>query len=112
MREIRGELVHGRLVDGETRCAHYDSVLDLIAIKFKCCGHWFACFECHKEQADHRELQWTRREFGERAVLCGRCGRQLTIREYMQCEFRCPACSTAFNPGCAKHYDLYFEMAD
>jgi uncharacterized CHY-type Zn-finger protein len=43
-------------------------------------------------------------------VLCGACGYELTISEYLKCGFRCPLCESDFNPGCAKHYDLYFEM--
>lgn len=31
-------LVLGPVVDNETRCVHYHLLLDVIAIKFKCCG--------------------------------------------------------------------------
>lgn len=44
-----------------------------------------------------------------RAVLCGVCGHQLTVIEYLDCGSTCPACGTAFNPGCARHRHLYFE---
>ena len=38
IRLIHGEEVHGVDVDPETRCAHWRSPLDIIAIQFKCCG--------------------------------------------------------------------------
>ncbi len=31
-------IVKGKLVDDQTRCVHYRSTLDVIAIKFKCCN--------------------------------------------------------------------------
>lgn len=109
MRVVHGCEVFGIDVDGETRCAHWHSPLDIIAIKFKCCGRWFPCFDCHAEIADHSPSVWPREEFGESAVLCGSCGHQLTINEYLKSNNTCPECNSAFNPGCAKHYHLYFE---
>jgi uncharacterized CHY-type Zn-finger protein len=97
-------------VDPQTRCAHYHDERDIIAIKFKCCGEWFSCHQCHATLAGHTAKVWSKEEFGERAVLCGNCGHQLTIREYLQCESVCPQCERHFNPGCARHYHLYFEM--
>jgi uncharacterized CHY-type Zn-finger protein len=101
---IHGETVVGADVDDETRCAHYKSALDIIAIKFKCCGHWFPCYECHAESAGHASKD----EFDTRAVLCGHCGAQMTVAEYLNCQSTCPRCSSRFNPGCARHYYLYF----
>lgn len=108
-REIHGCEVRGVEVDGETRCAHWHSPLDVIAIKFKCCGKWFPCFDCHAEIADHEPEVWPASEFGERAVLCGSCGHRLSIDEYLSSNSTCTRCAAAFNPGCAKHYHLYFE---
>ena len=45
------------------------------------------------------------------AVLCGACGTQLTVRQYLACDNRCPACAAPFNPGCRLHYRFYFEDA-
>jgi uncharacterized CHY-type Zn-finger protein len=42
--------------------------------------------------------------------LCGSCGHQLTVREYLACDSVCPHCRREFNPGCARHYHLYFEV--
>ena len=54
IRRIHGLNIVGVGVDGETRCAHYRSERDIIAIKFKCCKKWFPCYECHAEFADMR----------------------------------------------------------
>ena len=109
IRLIRGEEVHGVDVDAETRCAHWHSPLDIIAIRFKCCGRWYPCFECHFALADHPASVWSKDEFGEHAILCGVCGTTLSIGEYSTGDPDCPACSSAFNPGCSKHFHLYFE---
>ena len=108
-RVIHREAVYGLDLDFQTRCRHYHSALDIIAIKFKCCGRWFPCFECHAEVAEHDAEIWKSEEFHEKAILCGGCGHQLRIDEYMNCDSVCPSCHAKFNPGCADHYHLYFE---
>lgn len=100
--------VCGTAVNARTQCAHWHSERDIIAIKFKCCGEFYACFECHAEQAGHPAQTWPRAEFGEAAVYCGNCYSVLTISAYLASKHTCPACAAAFNPGCAKHYSLYF----
>lgn len=102
--------VFGRNTDSQTRCAHYHSEIDVIAIKFKCCGHWFPCSECHAELSDHAAEVWKIDERCTAAVLCGSCGHRLTITEYFECGSECPQCRQKFNPGCARHYHLYFEI--
>ncbi|MFT3744061.1 MAG: CHY zinc finger protein [Pyrinomonadaceae bacterium] len=109
MRVIHGEKIYGIDIDAETRCAHWHSKLDIIAIKFKCCGLWYPCFECHAAVADHAALTWSVDERSEKAILCGKCGYQLSISEYFAFDSTCPQCGSGFNPGCAKHYHLYFE---
>lgn len=106
---IHGVRVIGSEVDAQTRCAHYKSELDVIAIKFKCCGDWFPCYKCHAEASKHAAEIWARDEFDTPAVLCGACGYQLTVNEYFQCDSTCPRCRSGFNPKCALHYHLYFE---
>ncbi len=104
-----GQEVSGIDVDAETRCGHWHGETDIIALKFKCCGDWFPCYECHAEIVNHDAEVWPRDQRGELAVLCGACGRQITIEEYLSCSSICPTCERAFNPGCANHYHLYFE---
>ncbi len=107
---IHGETICGIGVDAETRCAHYRSPLDIIAVKFKCCGKWFPCYECHAESETHQPLVWAKNEFHSKAILCGVCGHQLTVGEYLASGSICPQCQSRFNPGCATHYHLYFEV--
>jgi len=107
-RIVQGEQVYGEDIDEQTRCAHYHCERDIIAIKFYCCGKWFPCFDCHATEAAHKAQVWPRERFDEPAVLCGACGHQLTVRQYLDCGSKCPNCEAMFNPGCAKHYHLYF----
>ncbi|ADJ14321.1 CHY zinc finger protein [Halalkalicoccus jeotgali] len=105
---VSRERVRGVGLDDETRCAHYGSSRDVIAIRFPCCGDYFACYECHAARTNHDAERWSEDARGERAVLCGRCDTELTITEYLACEDACPDCGATFNPGCANHYHLYF----
>lgn len=93
-----GELeVRGVEIDAQTRCIHYHSALDVIAIRFGCCDEYYSCFECHEALADHPAKPWPRNRFDESAVLCGVCGSTLIVNEYMNCQSRCPCCNAAFN---------------
>ncbi len=109
MRIVHDQEIHGIEIDAETRCLHWHSPLDIIALRFKCCERWYPCFDCHAAVADHEPLVWPRDEFDEKAVLCGSCGEQISIEDYLAGGSECPKCVSAFNPGCAKHYHLYFE---
>ncbi|CAN5321311.1 CHY zinc finger protein [soil metagenome] len=109
-RLIHGEKVNGVDIDPQTRCVHYHSDLDIIAIKFKCCGDWYPCIDCHTTVAGHEADTWKATERDAVTVLCGHCGRQLTTNEYTNCDSTCPACSSGFNPGCLRHLHLYFNV--
>jgi len=102
--------VYGVQVDSQTRCKHYHSSLDIIAIRFPCCDAYYPCYECHTEASDHPAARWNKDQIDEKAILCGACGSQLTIREYMNSKSVCPACNAHFNPGCRTHYHLYFDL--
>ena len=97
-------------MDPQTRCAHYHSELDIIAIRMRCCGEYYACKDCHEALAGHPIEVWPRVEWDAKAILCGACKAELTIHEYLNCGHRCPACGAAFNPGCGRHAHFYFEM--
>ncbi len=101
--------VRGVGLDAETRCVHYRSAVDIVAIKVRCCGVYYACKDCHVALAGHAIAVWPRGEWEQRAVLCGACGAELTIWEYLQGESRCPGCGAGFNPGCRAHWHFYFE---
>jgi uncharacterized CHY-type Zn-finger protein len=101
--------VRGINLAAHTRCLHYHSASDIVAIKMKCCGIYYACNDCHTALAGHAIAVWPRAEWDQQAVLCGACGAELTIRAYLECESRCPACHAEFNPGCRTHHHFYFE---
>jgi len=102
--------IKGKVIDEETRCVHYHSALDIVAIKFKCCDEYYPCHKCHEEEADHATRRWTKTEFQEKAILCGNCKNELSIEEYVTAKNHCPHCKAAFNPGCSAHFHLYFEV--
>jgi len=104
--------VRGIAVDAQTRCAHYHSAIDIVAIKMACCGVYYACKDCHDALAGHAAKVWPLSERDSLAILCGACGAELTIREYMTSGNVCPRCDAAFNPGCRNHYHFYFETGD
>src|SRR5215211_2691486 len=102
--------VKGKTVDDQTRCVHYHSALDVIALKFKCCSQYYPCFYCHAEEAGHPPQKWEKHEFEEKAVLCGVCKNELTIGQYLESNYTCPFCNAPFNPNCYMHNHLYFEQ--
>ena len=102
--------VRGVNLDSQTRCEHYRGPADIIAIKMKCCGLYYACKDCHETLADHPTAVWPESEWDQPAVLCGACGAMLTILQYMRSDSRCPECGAPFNPGCRSHYHLYFQV--
>jgi uncharacterized CHY-type Zn-finger protein len=101
-------VVHGATVDDQTRCIHYRTELDVVAIKFACCGRYYPCHACHAEAESHAARRWPRGAGGEPAILCGVCRSELTIDAYRATDV-CPACGAAFNPGCRLHAHLYFD---
>lgn len=103
--------VFGHLVDEHTRCVHYATDLDVVALKFGCCERYYPCFQCHDETADHARQPWPADRADEPAVLCGVCKTELLIRQYVQTD-RCPQCRALFNPGCSAHYELYFQTPE
>ncbi len=103
--------VRGVDLDHQTRCAHYHGADDVIAIRMRCCDVYYACHACHAALAGHPADRWPPHEWHTRAVLCGVCRHQLSIREYFACGSACPACSAPFNPGCRNHYPLYFVLS-
>ena len=50
--------------------------------------------------AGHPAAQWPVEEQSAEAVLCGVCGHELSVREYLAAD-GCPRCAARFNPGCA-----------
>ena len=111
-REHDRAVVRGVGLDLESRCAHYHSALDIVAIRMKCCGVYYACKDCHQELAGHALEPWPREQRDAQAVRCGACGQEMTIREYMESAAQCPGCGAGFNPRCRGHWWFYFEGAE
>ncbi|MBO0596250.1 hypothetical protein I2485_00645 [Nesterenkonia sp. E16_7] len=99
--------VLGSPVDDQTRCKHYRTPLDVVAIKFWCCQEYYPCHLCHQESADHPAAQWPVDEQASKAILCGVCTSELSVCEYLEVG-SCPHCAAPFNPRCHLHADLYF----
>jgi uncharacterized CHY-type Zn-finger protein len=103
--------VAGIDLDAETRCRHYHSRLDIVAIKMRCCGTYYACKDCHDALAGHPIAVWPAEVRDTPAILCGACGTELAIRQYLDCGDHCPACGAPFNPGCRTHRHFYFAAS-
>ncbi|HEY8689401.1 MAG TPA: CHY zinc finger protein [Chitinophagaceae bacterium] len=103
-------VIKGKPIDEQTRCVHYHSPLDIIAIKFKCCNDYYPCYYCHEEQTNHHVEVWKKDEQNTKAILCGICKSEMTIRQYLNCNDQCLFCGSKFNPNCSNHYHFYFEI--
>lgn len=103
-------VVKGKTIDNKTRCIHYHSALDIIAIKFKCCNTYYPCFQCHQESVNHTAQVWLKADFDNHAILCGNCMSEMTIQQYKTSNYTCPNCLALFNPKCVLHDHLYFEV--
>ena len=101
-------VVRGVGLDPQTRCDHYRSPLDIVAIRMACCDTYYACKDCHAALADHPLRPWPREQWDLPAILCGACRGELTIRQYLDGGPACPRCGAGFNPGCRNHHHFYF----
>ena len=103
--------VKGDVLDKHTRCSHYHSSNDIIAVSKKCCNEYYACIDCHNDTAGHIAEVWPISEFETNAIFCGNCFNEMTISSYLKSKNQCPFCKADFNPGCSNHYHFYFETA-
>ncbi|MGH7882818.1 MAG: CHY zinc finger protein [Candidatus Dormibacteraceae bacterium] len=99
--------VFGKTIDNQTRCVHYGTAKDIIAIKFKCCLRYYPCHLCHEQLETHVAEQWAMNERQQKAVLCGVCSTEHTIHSYLSAN-SCPSCHAPFNERCRLHAHLYF----
>ena len=104
------EKVKGVEVNHFTQCRHYNSPLDIIAIKFKCCNEYYACIKCNDEIAGHAVVKWNKDEFDTNAVMCGICRNEMKINAYLESGYKCPYCGALFNPNCSDHNKYYLEI--
>lgn len=104
--------VRGVDLDPQTRCRHWHSPLDIVAIRMRCCGVYYACVDCHAAIADHPVAVWPVAERDQPAIRCGNCAAELSIAAYLASGDRCPVCAAGFNPGCRTHDHHYFAAED
>ncbi|KZO96314.1 hypothetical protein CALVIDRAFT_515151 [Calocera viscosa TUFC12733] len=109
--QLSESVVLGVGLDAQTRCNHWHGPSDIIALRFKCCGQFYACHACHVELADHEPIRYRVRDDPEvYAVLCGVCSHEHTVDNYLGREGDCCAkCGASWNPGCRLHTKLYFD---
>lgn len=109
---LNGHKLAGLGIDAQGRCHHYNGPTDVLALRQPCCAApvYYACYLCHEATAGHAMQPWPRKEFDEKALLCGHCGHTFSIKRYLEQPTACPHCGTAFNPGCATHHNLYFQL--
>jgi uncharacterized CHY-type Zn-finger protein len=102
--------VYGLELDPQTRCAHWHSARDIVAIRMKCCGRYYACKDCHDALAGHPIERWPESEWDQKAIRCGACGAELAIHEYLKAPDACTRCAALFNPNCRLHHHFYFAL--
>lgn len=100
--------IYGLLVDDESRCIHYHSEKDVIALQCYACKHYYACYQCHNALEDHVFSPYPLALTQDRPILCGVCKRLLTYATYKDVT-ACPSCQSPFNPGCKQHHSYYFK---
>ena len=101
--------IYGMLVDEKTRCVHYHSEWDIVALKCFECLRYYPCYQCHNACENHVFKPYPVRLSEDKVVYCGNCQSELTIAAYRGA-LQCPHCAHAFNPGCQQHYDVYFDF--
>jgi len=98
---------------GLSRCQHWHSERDVLALLSPCCRKYYACASCHNELEDHPLAPWPAdTDVTTRALLCGVCMNTFSIAQYLggggeRCPH--PACGAKFNPGCKNHWHIYFS---
>eukprot|EP00939_MAST-03C_sp_MAST-3C-sp1_P005473 g5473.t1 len=94
----------------ETRCTHWHSALDRVAIQASCCLKFYACVQCHDACESHRWKPWkASTSLQHHALLCGACGNTFSFVSYFSSPDKCSTCSASFNPNCKRHWDVYFS---
>jgi len=98
----------GFLVDKQTRCIHYHSKLDIIALQCYDCKKYYACYRCHDSLENHPFEPYPLSLIQGKPILCGVCLKLLTYKQYKE-SLSCPFCFSRFNPGCQNHKERYFK---
>lgn len=81
----------GFLVDKQTRCIHYHSKLDIIALQCYDCKKYYACYRCHDSLENHLFEPYPSSLIQDKPILCGVCLNLLTYKQYKE-SLSCPFC--------------------
>ena len=57
-------------IDAETRRAHWDDQVDVIALRFACCDAYYPGVSCHEAATDHDPVGWPRDRLSLAGGLC------------------------------------------
>ena len=87
----------------ESRCKHYHSKLDVLALESSCCNKFYSCVKCHDEMENHAMIPWdSDTSLNRHALLCGVCEKTFSIRTWdmynyiclssQHCTLRCQKC--------------------
>ncbi|MFL4356214.1 CHY zinc finger protein [Streptococcus uberis] len=95
----------GMALDEQSRCYHYHSENDIVALKCQSCQKYYACYHCHDSLEDHLFVATNSQE--SYPVMCGVCQHLLSLKDYQK--GYCIFCQNPFNPKCSLHYDVYFK---
>ncbi len=98
-------LFKGIALDENSRCQHYHSEQDIIALKCASCQSYYACYKCHDAMENHNFKATSSDE--TYPVICGVCQTHLIFTGYKSGS--CPHCRSAFNPNCQLHDHIYFS---
>ena len=70
---------------GGSRCAHWHSELDVLALQAPCCGKFYACASCHDACEDHALEPWPAdTPVSQPALMCGVCRHRYSIETYIR----------------------------
>ncbi|SCU94390.1 LAFA_0F21550g1_1 [Lachancea sp. 'fantastica'] len=108
----------GLLIDNQSRCVHWNSQLDVVCFKLKCCQHYYACHSCHDALESHPVQKYNiSQDPSSHVVLCGVCRNTMSFNQYRSKtasirdqSLQCPFCCASFNPNCKLHYSIYFDI--
>ena len=88
------------MLSEKTRCEHWHSALDILALKAACCNRFYACHSCHSACEEHDWLPWPAdTSLDMMGLLCGACSKTFSLKQYLSGSSKCPHCDSPFNPG-------------
>lgn len=97
--------IYGIKIDQQSRCIHYHTKNDIVALMCRQCQKFYACYKCHDELNNHTFRPVYANQVHN--ILCGNCRSLLKYNQYKL--NYCPYCQHSFNPKCIIHHSIYFK---